>query len=165
MRLILEEKEYEIDDNCIDSLVTLLRIQGEKIGLPSMISHALEDVHSLSEEDLTLFASSLKKSALDFYNNLSTPMKLAAMAITRGMIAKLEGEKPELIPLIRPPKRVDPIEHLAGVLHSALTVYIIPQICMVNDAKIELRSTEDNTITSVEFAPNQRGGKMAAYGD
>lgn len=164
VKISIDEKEYEISEECLYGLLDSMRKVAFKADLPKEIVRPLGEMTGIDKENISFLASKLRDNGLSFYHGLSTPKRLIAIQACRWIIAKLAMRMDyEARQVIQPPRRKDPIDHLVDVFYPIIEEIIIPEIAKIKDGIIEI-NTEHNTVTHVKLAQDSARGTMATHG-
>lgn len=166
MKLIIEQKEYNVSEECLRDIFNVVKKVVVKADLPKEIINPIWEMTSFDNENLNFLAGRLRDSGLSFYHGLSTPVRLVAIQLARWIIARIEMRtgSAETRALLRPPRRKDPIEHLIDVFYPVIEKAILPEIEKIRDVSIEV-TTQDNTVSSINFSQDISRREMDTNGD
>lgn len=168
MKIKIDNKEeYELSEECFKSLLAILGKAIEQANFPSEIRDPLLELQGFSHKDLTILLSRLRDNTLSFYLNLHDVLRLGAIQIARRWISRQEKkiESKEAREIFRVPRRKDPIEHMIDIFYPIIEHTIIPEIARIQDGTTIELTTQDNTVTAINFTQDISGREMAAHGD
>lgn len=162
MKISIDGKVYELTDECIASLFQLLRkpIAGK---LPGELQGTIDNTNH--PDQLPLMVEALKDYGLGYYQQLPTPKRLSVMAVVRAGIAKLEKKFGEPAKVFRPPKKADPVEHVASVIYPVVEKHI-PLFGKFFEHATLTFTIENESVTNIGLAyPTTGGGQVATDGN
>lgn len=152
MRVQIEDQTYTIADSaCIEIIQQLIK-HGH---LPSDIIEAIS-FQDLSEESIISSLNSLVDYALMMYNKPKLPVQLVISGGVKLFLNFLEKKvnTPEFTSLIRPPKRVDSVDHLASVIRMVIPFVAQKAVEGKLNALVVVTTTDDKEIEHVQFSKN-----------
>lgn len=154
MKISIEGKVYELTDECIASLFQLLRkpIAGK---LPGELRGTLE--HTNHPDQLPLLVEVLKDYGLGYYQQLPTHKRLSVMAVVRTGISWLEKKFGEPAKVFRPPKKADPVEHVASVIYPVIEKQL-PLFGRFLDNATLTFTNDNQSITNIGLSYSDQGG-------
>lgn len=150
MRIMLEGREYNLTDACLSEMFVMVKKTLPK--LPSGIQSSIDEVQS--PDDLLPLAEKLRGLGLGAYQKLPIPKRLGTMAGVRtaiGWVEKMTG-----CTALRPPKKADPVEHLANLICPILEVMVPALKEVLEHASIEV-STDNADVTSIKLNYQNKG--------
>jgi len=161
VKLQIEDKSYELTDECISGLLADLKrvLFLANAKLPPDIQEAINGVTSLSDDSLLQLVSTLKDFGLGHYLKMTGPKRFGAMGAARWIITQAEKKFGEVAQVLRPPKRADPVEHIASVIYP-MVEKAVPKVGEAIPNVTIKASTQGTDVTSIRFeytAPSQGG--------
>lgn len=167
MKLLIDGKSYELTDECIAGLLVdlkkMLLLSNAK--LPSEIQAAVDRVTSLSDDSLLHLVQIAKEFGMTHYLDLPTPKRIGTMTIARTVIGWAEKKFGEAARILRPPKKVDPIEHVVSVIYPVIEKAVPLMGETINNVTIECH-TKGKSLTCIQFhGENRTRGSLVIDGN
>jgi hypothetical protein len=152
VKLQIEGRDYELTDECIGGLLSDIRgiLIKSHVHLPIEIQLALTQVNSLSDDSLLQLAEALRDFGLGYYLSMTGPKRFGAMGVARWIITQAEKKFGEVAQVLRPPRRTDPVEHIASVVYPFVEKEV-PRLGKALPNVTIKASTKGSDVTSIRF--------------